>query len=268
MSVVGTPTKSSLAVSRIATGSEPVRPPIDGLTDVPVWTNREATTLREIPGRVLMVGGSAVGVELGQFLARMGAKVTIVQRGDRLLDREDPRVGELTQQALAADGVDVRTGRQAVRARRDGQATLVELDDGATVATDTILGTTRRASYQGIPRVVFADPEIAAVGRTHTQAQQHGITVASAEVDLPRRSPAPGPTRPTPAAHSGCSPTATAASSSAPGLSHPRPANGSTPPPSPSAPPSRSTPSSTASPSSPPTARPTSTPSKHSPDRP
>jgi len=185
MSVVGTPTKSSLAVSRIATGSEPVRPPIDGLTDVPVWTNREATTLREIPGRVLMVGGSAVGVELGQFLARMGAKVTIVQRGDRLLDREDPRVGELTQQALAADGVDVRTGRQAVRARRDGQATLVELDDGATVATDTILGTTRRASYQGIPRVVFADPEIAAVGRTHTQAQQHGITVASAEVDLP-----------------------------------------------------------------------------------
>jgi len=74
----------------IATGSEPVRPAVDGLDGVPVWTNREATTVRDIPRRVLLIGGSAVGVELGQFYARMGADVTIVQRADRLLDREDP----------------------------------------------------------------------------------------------------------------------------------------------------------------------------------
>lgn len=64
----------------VATGSEAFVPPIDGLDDVTVWTNREATTLRDIPGRALMVGGSAVGVELGQFLARFGTTVTIAER--------------------------------------------------------------------------------------------------------------------------------------------------------------------------------------------
>src|SRR6266487_6651161 len=94
----------------IATGSQPTRPAIDGLDGTEVWTNREATTVRDIPGRVLLIGGSAVGVELGQFYARMGAQVTIVQRAGRLIDREDPRVGELAAQALAADGITIRTG--------------------------------------------------------------------------------------------------------------------------------------------------------------
>ncbi|MBB0244652.1 pyridine nucleotide-disulfide oxidoreductase, partial [Streptomyces alkaliphilus] len=79
----------------VATGSEPVRPPVEGLEDVEVWTNREATTLREIPERALLIGGSAVGVEMGQFLARMGCSVVLVQRGPRLLGREEARAGEL-----------------------------------------------------------------------------------------------------------------------------------------------------------------------------
>lgn len=62
----------------IATGSDAVVPPIKGLDAVPVWTNREATTLTEIPNRVVMIGGSAVGVELGLFLRRFGAQVTIL----------------------------------------------------------------------------------------------------------------------------------------------------------------------------------------------
>jgi dihydrolipoamide dehydrogenase len=89
----------------IATESQPVRPDIDGLDRVPVWTNREATNVRDIPRRVLLIGGSAVGVELGQFYTGMGAEVTIVERASRLIDREDPRIGELAQQALSADGV-------------------------------------------------------------------------------------------------------------------------------------------------------------------
>src|SRR5258708_38481688 len=68
----------------IATGSVPVRPPVEGLDQVPAWTNREATTVRDIPARVLLIGGSAVGVELGTFYARMGAAVTIIQRPGRL----------------------------------------------------------------------------------------------------------------------------------------------------------------------------------------
>ena len=235
----------------IATGSEPVYPDIDGLDRVTVWTNREATAVRDIPSRVLLIGGSAVGVELGQFYARMGAQVTIVQRADRLIDREDPRVGELAEQALAADGVTVRTGRTVTRARRAGAGTIVTLDDGGQVETDVvilgagrraataglgldaagvkltgrggiaidercqagrglwalgdvtgialfthvamyqgrvvadnILGRDRTASYQGIPRVIFADPEIAAVGLTTTQAVSRGINPAAAEIGL------------------------------------------------------------------------------------
>lgn len=235
----------------IATGSDPIRPPVDGLDQVMVWTNREATTVADIPTRVLMLGGGSVGVELGQFFARMGAEVTIVQRGATLMDREDPRVGELTREALQAEGVTVQTGCTAVRARRHADGTLVTLQDGATVATDVIvLGTGRQprtaglgleaaggrlnghgavvvdqhcqaaeglwalgdttgvslfthvakyqarvitdnilgrahtASYDGIPRVVFADPEIAAAGLTAAQARARGLDVATTEINL------------------------------------------------------------------------------------
>lgn len=235
----------------IATGSDPVRPPVEGLDQVPVWTNREATTLREIPRRVVMIGGSAVGVELVQFLARMGSQVTLVQRGPRLLDREEPRVGELVADHLRRDGIDIRLGHQARAARRDGGDTVVELDDGSAVRTDvivlgagrrprtaglglhelgitpdprgalqvdercritdglwalgdvtgvalfthvakyqarvvadSILGQPRRADYTAIPRVVFAQPEIAAVGLTTAQARDRGIEIATAELDL------------------------------------------------------------------------------------
>lgn len=75
-------------------GPDPLRPPIQGLDQVEVWTNRAATQLRSVPGRALVVGGGPVGIELGQLLARLGCQVTLVQRAERLLDREDPRVGD------------------------------------------------------------------------------------------------------------------------------------------------------------------------------
>ena len=235
----------------VATGSDAVVPPIPGLADVPFWTNREATTLTEIPRRAVMIGGSAVGVELGLFLRQYGAGVTILERSGRLLAREEDRVGELTEQYLRDEGVDVRTGAVAARVRRDGEDTVVQLDGGgevrcnvivigtgrtprtdglgveaagatlgkhgevvvddrcsaadgvwaigdvtavmpfthvakyqARVVADTILGTRRTARYEGIPRVVFADPEVAAVGLTRRQAEEQGLAVSSAEVDL------------------------------------------------------------------------------------
>ncbi|MEX2289148.1 MAG: NAD(P)/FAD-dependent oxidoreductase [Mycobacteriales bacterium] len=235
----------------VATGSEAFVPPIDGLDSVPVWTNREATTLEEIPRRAVLIGGSAVGVELGLFLARYGAQVTILERSGRLLSREDPRPGELTEQYLREEGIDVRTGTSAVRAHKDGADTVVELDSGdevrcdviivgtgrtpragdlglesvgielgkrgevvvddhcragegvwalgdvtgvmpfthvamymARVIVDNITGRDRTARYGGVPRVVFSDPEVAAVGLTSEQAQQQGLSTASAEVDL------------------------------------------------------------------------------------
>jgi len=136
----------------IATGSEPVRPAIEGLDQVPVWTNREATNMRDIPSRVLLVGGSAVGVEMAQFYAGMGAQVTIVQRAGPLVDREDPRVGELAAQALTAQGVTVRTGVTPVSARKaGGQAAVVALDDGSQVEADVvILGAGRSPATGGL----------------------------------------------------------------------------------------------------------------------
>ncbi len=77
---------------------------MNGLDDVGAWTNRKATTQREISARVLMLGGSAVGVELEQFLRRFGAEVTVVQVAPRLPGREDPRLGELTAGYLRDDG--------------------------------------------------------------------------------------------------------------------------------------------------------------------
>jgi pyruvate/2-oxoglutarate dehydrogenase complex dihydrolipoamide dehydrogenase (E3) component len=235
----------------IATGSEAFVPPIDGIDQVGVWTNREATTLSKIPDRVVMIGGSAVGTELGQFLARFGAHVTILERSANLLSREEPRVGELVGDVLARDGVDIRSGVSATRAVRDGAQITVSLDDGTDVAcdvvvvgtgrrprtadlgldtidvalgdqgqipvdescrvidgvwalgdvtgvmpfthvakyqarvvADTILGRSRTASYVGIPRVVFTDPEVAAVGMTRHEAEERGLDVASTELDL------------------------------------------------------------------------------------
>jgi pyruvate/2-oxoglutarate dehydrogenase complex dihydrolipoamide dehydrogenase (E3) component len=239
----------------LATGSEPALPPIEGLDEVEVWTNREATQLREIPERAVIVGGGPVCIELGQFLARFGCKVTVVQSADRLINREDPRVGELIAETLVAEGIDVLVGRQVAKvAKRDG-ATLVELNDGTTIRSDVIvlaagrsprvrdlgletvgvefdggsakrgvpvneycqvteglwatgdvtgvglfthvakyqarivaaniLGRPRPASYRGVPRVVFSDPEIAAVGLTEAQAREQGHEVATVTVALP-----------------------------------------------------------------------------------
>ncbi len=123
----------------IATGSDARVPAISGLGDVTVWTNREATTLDEIPARAALIGGGPVGVELGQMLARFGSEVTIVQSAERLIDREHPRVGELIRRALERDGIDVRVGRRPKGARRNASGVTLELDDGTSVAADVVV---------------------------------------------------------------------------------------------------------------------------------
>ena len=235
----------------LATGSEAVVPSIDGLADVTVWTNRETYTAAELPERAVIVGGSAVGVETAQFLVRFGVRVTLVQRGDLLLGREEPRLGELTRIALQDAGVDVRTGTTPIRANREGADSVLELDDGSQargdvvvmatgrsprtaglgleaagvrlgrrgevlvddhcraadgvwaigdvtavlpfthvakyqgrVVADAILGRPRPARYEGIPRVVLADPEIAGVGLTRAEADERGLRTTAVEVDL------------------------------------------------------------------------------------
>jgi dihydrolipoamide dehydrogenase len=235
----------------IATGSDPAAPPIEGLDSVGYWTNREATTLSEIPEDVIVLGGGPVGIELGQMLRRYGAAVTIVQAPERLIDREDPAVGELIAQALREDGIEVRLGERATAVKAEGARRLLELEGGDSIAAERLIvatgrrpraqglgleslgirlgergeipidercraadgvwaigdvtgislfthlgkyqarivaadvaGAEPRADYRAIPRVVFSDPEIAAVGLTSQQAKEQGIEVAEGRADL------------------------------------------------------------------------------------
>ncbi len=126
----------------VAVGSTPTIPPIEGLSDVGLWTNREATTTRQLPRSLLIMGGGPTGVELAQVYARFGVPTTIVDSNERLLSRDHPRSSDFLRSALERDGTTVRTG---VRAERVDPATqpdaphLVHLSDGSSVSAHAIL---------------------------------------------------------------------------------------------------------------------------------
>jgi len=135
----------------LATGSEPTMPPIEGLEDVDAWTNREATGVKEIPERTIVIGAGPVGLELAQMLSRYGSSVALVQRADRLLDRETAEVSKLLDGYMADDGIEVHTGKNAVRARREGDSKVVEFEDGSELSADVIVvATGRRPRVKGL----------------------------------------------------------------------------------------------------------------------
>ena len=96
----------------VATGSAALIPDIDGLREARPWTNIEATTASEVPERLAVLGGGVVGVELSQAFALLGSKVTLVSRGDRLIEGEEPFAGAQVRESLERCGIDVRLGRQ------------------------------------------------------------------------------------------------------------------------------------------------------------
>ncbi|MCA1674049.1 MAG: NAD(P)/FAD-dependent oxidoreductase, partial [Actinobacteria bacterium] len=187
---------------------------------------------------------------LGQLLRRFGSEVTIIQAPDRLLPREERAVGELIGQILAEDGIELRLGATAAAVRHEGDARVIQLEDGerivarellvatgraprvgdlgletvgieadpsgiaidercrageriwaigdvtgvmpfthvgmyqGRIAVADIAGEQARADYRAVPRVVFCDPEVAAVGLTERQARAEGIDVATSTIDL------------------------------------------------------------------------------------
>jgi pyruvate/2-oxoglutarate dehydrogenase complex dihydrolipoamide dehydrogenase (E3) component len=114
----------------IATGSEPALPPVDGLCDVPYLTNRTIFDLELLPRRLLVLGGGSTGLELAQAFRRFGSEVVVVELLERLLPREEPEAADLIARVLRDEGVDLRLGARVRAARRDGDATVLELDDG------------------------------------------------------------------------------------------------------------------------------------------
>jgi pyruvate/2-oxoglutarate dehydrogenase complex dihydrolipoamide dehydrogenase (E3) component len=233
----------------IATGSDPLIPPIDGLEQAGYWTNREATTFEEPPESVVILGGGPVGIELAQLMRRFGTEVHLIESADRLLAREDPRIGELTLEALRGDGVSVHLGGEATSVSASGGRRTVQFGDEQVSAVELIVAVGRRprvdglaldkvgikpgrrgievdercraadgmwaigdvtgvmpfthvakyqgrivcrdiagdsvsADYTGVPRVVFSDPEVAAVGLTEEQARSEGVELASVHLKL------------------------------------------------------------------------------------
>ncbi len=128
----------------IATGSTPSVPPIAGIEDVGYWTNHEAVWAGEIPASLIVLGGGPVGVELGQFFHRSGARVTIVDGNAHLLGRVDAEAGDLLAERLSEEGIDIRREAKAERVEATGDGVRLYLEGGDTLEAARLLVATGR----------------------------------------------------------------------------------------------------------------------------
>src|SRR5207237_2297676 len=128
----------------IANGGTAAIPPIEGLNKIEYWTNRQAAIPRELPARLVVLGGGAVGVELAQAFARLGSKVTIVEAGPRFLGLEEPEAGAALLPHLQADGIEVMVGDPCVAVEKQASDVVLHLKSGAVVSGDRVLVDTGR----------------------------------------------------------------------------------------------------------------------------
>jgi len=164
----------------LATGSQPVRPPIPGLDRVPTWTSDQALSAQDRPRSLLVIGGGAVGCELSQVHVRFGVATTLIESGPQVAGKEEPSVAALLVQALRDDGVDVRLGVQVQRAEptADGFAQ-VHLSDGTSVQAERVLvAVGRTPTTQGLGlEVLGIEPDdtgaVAVDGRCRVLGQAH-----------------------------------------------------------------------------------------------
>ena len=236
----------------VATGSGPAMPPIPGLVDVKPWGNREATTAKEPPESLVILGGGVVGVELAQAWSSLGTRVVLLEGAPRVIVREEPFASAEVGAALVEAGVEVRTESRAVGVSREGDDVVVELEGGSSargaellvavgrrvntnelgletvglepgepievgsnlrsprhdwlyaigdangrallthmgkyqgrLAADAILGKNVSIVSDGplSPRVIFTDPQVAAVGHTLGSAEAAGMVVRAVDVE-------------------------------------------------------------------------------------
>jgi len=122
----------------IATGSGPAVPDVPGLAEVGYLTNEDVFDLQDLPERLVVLGGGPIGSELAQAFARLGSRVTVLQRGDHLIPRDDPDMIDLLERRFAEEGIDVRFGAQLASARRENGEVVLTLGDGE-LRTDAVL---------------------------------------------------------------------------------------------------------------------------------
>ena len=152
----------------LANGADPIIPPIPGLRELDgVWTNREATGMKAVPRRLLVLGGGPVGVEMGQAVRRLGGEVALVEGAEHLLPREPAPLGKALGEVLRRDGIELALGVHASSARRDDGDYVLELDGGHELRGDRLLVATGRR-----PRVDGIGLETVGI-----EADSHGIPV-------------------------------------------------------------------------------------------
>ena len=136
----------------LANGADPIVPPVPGLRELEgIWTNREATSMKAVPRRLLLLGGGPVGAEIAQVVRRLGGEAVIVDMADHLLGREPAPLGEALGEALSREGIEIILSASAAAARRDGEEYILELDDGRELRGDRLLvATGRRPRVEGI----------------------------------------------------------------------------------------------------------------------
>jgi pyruvate/2-oxoglutarate dehydrogenase complex dihydrolipoamide dehydrogenase (E3) component len=136
----------------LANGADPFVPPISGLRELDgIWTNREATAMKAVPRRLLVLGGGPVGVEVAQAVRRFGGEVALVEGGAHVLAREPAALGEALGDVLRGDGVELHLSARATEARREGDEYVLVLADGNELRGDRLLvATGRRPRVEGI----------------------------------------------------------------------------------------------------------------------
>jgi len=138
----------------IATGASPWTPPIPGLAEVGYLDNATAMALEQLPQSLIVIGASAVGLELGQMFARLGVRVTVLEALPRVVPTEDPLVGEALAGFLRAEGIEIHVGVRVEGVRRSGGSLAVAYRVGAaeqaSTAEQLLVATGRRANTRGL----------------------------------------------------------------------------------------------------------------------
>jgi pyruvate/2-oxoglutarate dehydrogenase complex dihydrolipoamide dehydrogenase (E3) component len=171
----------------LANGADPFIAPVPGLRELEgLWTNREATGMKAVPRRLLVLGGGPVGVEMAQAVRRLGGEVSLVDGSGHVLPREPAPLGEALAEVLQRDGIELALGAHVKSARRDGEDYVLELDDGRLLRGDKLLvATGRRPRVEGIgletvgiepdPRGVSVDGQLRAGERLWAIGDVTGI---------------------------------------------------------------------------------------------
>ena len=123
----------------VATGSKPFIPPVPGLGDVDYWTTHDAIQVEHLPTSLVVLGGGAVGCELGQVFSRFGVNVTIIEGQDRLLAHEEPEASAVVGNVFESERISLQLGVRAEKVEADGELIRVRLDDGTELSTEKLL---------------------------------------------------------------------------------------------------------------------------------